>query len=43
MENYMQTHFSSYTLKKASEATKTRIKIIFIRIKLQVKKRRDKI
>jgi hypothetical protein len=35
----MQTHFSSYTLKKkASEETKTRMKIIFIRRKLQVKK-----
>lgn len=38
MENYMQTHFSSYTLKKALEVTKTRMKIIFIRRKLQVKK-----
>jgi len=38
MENYMQTLFSSYTLKKASEATKTRMKIICIRIKLHVKK-----
>lgn len=34
----MQTLFSSYTLKKASEATKTRTKIICIRIKLHVKK-----
>jgi hypothetical protein len=39
MENYMQTLFSSYTLKKASEATKTKMRIIFIIRKLQVKKR----